>query len=57
MKRGLIWYTDGSMTNNDTGVEVYSYNRRLKLSFSLGHCITVFQVEVYAIEACTVENL
>jgi hypothetical protein len=36
---------------------VYGYSIRWKLSFSLGQYTTVFQVEVYAIKECTVENL
>jgi hypothetical protein len=56
-KGGLTWYTDGSKTNNGTGAEVYGYGIRWKLSFSLGQYTTVFQVEVYAIKACTGEDL
>jgi hypothetical protein len=36
---------------------VYCYGTRRKLSFSLIQYTTVFQVEVYAIKACAVENL
>jgi ribonuclease HI len=36
---------------------VYCYGTRQKLSFSTGQYTTVFQAEVYAIKACTVENL
>jgi hypothetical protein len=36
---------------------VYGYGTRIKLSFSLGKYTTVFQAEVYAIMACTAENL
>jgi hypothetical protein len=56
-KGGLIWYTVGSKTNKGTGAGVYGYGTRWKLSFSLGQYTTVFQAEVYAIKACTVENL
>jgi ribonuclease HI len=55
-KRVLIWYTDGSKTNKGTGAEVYGYGTR-QLSFSLGKYATVFQTEMYAIKACTAENL
>jgi ribonuclease HI len=56
-KGGLIWYTDGSKTNNDTGGGVYCHGTRQKLSFSFGQYTTVFQAEVYAITVCAVENL
>jgi ribonuclease HI len=56
-KGGLIWYTDGSKTNKGTGAGVYCYSTGRKLSFSPGQHTTVFQVEVYAIEVCAVENL
>jgi hypothetical protein len=36
---------------------VYCYGTWRKLSFSVGQYTTVFQAEVYAIKACTVENL
>jgi ribonuclease HI len=36
---------------------VYGYETRRKLSFSLGKYTTVFQAEVCAIMACTLENL
>jgi hypothetical protein len=49
---GLIWYTDGSKTNKGTGAGVYCFGTRQKLSFSLGQYRTVFQAEVYVIEAC-----
>jgi ribonuclease HI len=40
-----------------TGAGVYCYRTGRKLSFSLGQYIRVFQAEVYAIKACTIENL
>jgi hypothetical protein len=54
---GLTWYTDGSKTGKGTGAGVYCCGTRIKLSFSLGRYTTVFQAEVYAIEACAVKNL
>jgi hypothetical protein len=54
-KAGLIWFTDGSKTNNGTGAGVYCYGTRLKLNFSLGQYTTVFQAEV--IKACTDANM
>jgi ribonuclease HI len=56
-KGGLIWYTDGSKTNKNTGAGVYRYGTRRRLSFSLGQYTTVFQTEMYAIKACTDENI
>jgi ribonuclease HI len=56
-KGGIIWYTDGSKTSNGTGAGVYCYGTRRRLSFSLGQYTTEFQAEVYAIKACTDENI
>jgi hypothetical protein len=39
------------------GAGVYCHASRQKLSFGLGSYTTVFQAEVYAFKACTVENL
>jgi hypothetical protein len=36
---------------------VYCYGTRQELSFSLGQYMTVFQAEVYAIKACTDDNI
>ncbi|PNF38780.1 hypothetical protein B7P43_G12820 [Cryptotermes secundus] len=47
----------GNLINRSTGVGVYCYGTRRKLSFSLGQYMTVFQAEVYAIKACIMENL
>jgi hypothetical protein len=47
----------GSKINTGTGAGVYCYGTRWKLSFSLGQYTTVFQAEVYAIKACTDENI
>jgi hypothetical protein len=58
MERGVsIWYTDGSKTNKGTGAGVCCYGTRRELTFGLGRYTTVFQAEVYAIKACTVENI
>jgi hypothetical protein len=56
-KRGLIWYTDGSKMNEGSEAGVYGQGMRQRFSFSLGQYATVFQAEVYAIEACTDENI
>jgi hypothetical protein len=55
---GLIWFTDGSeKTNKGTEAGVYCYGTGRKLSFNLRYSTTVFQAEVYAIKACTVDTL
>jgi hypothetical protein len=36
---------------------VYCCGTRIKLSFSLGRYMTVFQTEVYAIKVCADENM
>jgi hypothetical protein len=54
---GLIWYTHGSKTSEGTGAGVYGHGIRRKLTFSLGQYTMVFQAEVYAIKACTDENI
>jgi hypothetical protein len=57
IKRGLIWYTYGSKTENGTGAGVYCHGTRKKLSSSLGKYTAVFQAEEYAIKACAAENI
>jgi hypothetical protein len=42
-KGGIIRYTDGSKTNEDTGAGVYGYGTRKKLSFSPEQYTTLFQ--------------
>jgi ribonuclease HI len=54
---GLLWYTDGSKTNEGTGTGVYKWGSRKGHSFSLGFHTTVFQAEIYAIKACIIENI
>jgi ribonuclease HI len=53
--KGLVWYMDGSRTEEGTraGACGQSVNRRL--SIPLGKHATVFQAEVYAILACAHE--
>jgi hypothetical protein len=55
-KRGAT-YTDGSKAEKGTGVGVYCHETRKKLSFSLEKYTAVFQAEVYAIKACSAENI
>jgi len=54
---GLVWYKDGFKTNKHIGVGVYGWGSRRGHSFSLGINITVIQVEIYALTACTMENV
>jgi len=55
-KQGLVWYTDGSKTSKGTGAQTYRWGSRWGHSFSRGLHTTVFQAEMYAIKACTMEN-
>jgi ribonuclease HI len=50
----LVWFMDGSMTADGTGVYGQSVNRRLSI-FLRKHA-TAFQAEVYAILACVHET-
>ena len=54
---GLIWYTDGSRTEAGSGAGIYGAQPKVKISFALGRCATVFQAELSAILACVQENL
>ena len=53
---GLIWFTDGSKTEEGAGAGIYGEKPRKSFSFSLGKYTTVFQAEVYAILQCAKEN-
>jgi hypothetical protein len=52
----LVWFADGSKTNEDTGARMCGYDTRKRLSFSLEQCEcpTVFQAEVCAVKGCAV---
>jgi len=50
--KGLVWFTDGSRTEEGIGAGVYGHSVKRMLSISLGKHTTVFQAEVYAILAC-----
>jgi hypothetical protein len=57
-KKGrLIWYTDVSKTGKGFGAGVHCCGTKIKLNFSCGRYMTVFQAEVYAIKACADENM
>lgn len=49
---GLVWYTDGSVSDSKSGAGVHLWNSNLEYSFSLGSYATVFQTEIFAISAC-----
>jgi hypothetical protein len=46
-KGGLVWYKNGSNTNNGTGAGVYTRCSRRMHTFSVGLHTTVFQAEIY----------
>lgn len=48
----ITWYTDGSKTNQGTGVGIYSEMKNSQFGISLEKHTTVFQAEVYAILHC-----
>jgi ribonuclease HI len=54
--KGLIWFTDGSRTEEGNGAGVYEQSVNRRLSIPLGKNTTVFQAEVYAILACVLET-
>ena len=56
-KDGLVWFTDGSKTNDGTGAGAYCRNTGEKFWTSLGKYATVFQAEIYAIIICATEML
>jgi hypothetical protein len=48
---------DGSKTNESTGAGTYCHGMRQRFSFSLGQYAIIFQAKVYAIKACTDDNI
>ncbi|XP_029053881.2 uncharacterized protein LOC114881305 [Osmia bicornis bicornis] len=54
---GLVWFTDGSKTGSGTGAGVAGESPRVEMTHKLGHHVTVFQAEVFAIWACAKYNL
>jgi hypothetical protein len=54
--KGLVWFTDGSRTAEETGAGAYGQFANRRLSVSLGKHATVFQADVYAILACVHET-
>nr|XP_034195012.1 uncharacterized protein LOC117611185 [Osmia lignaria] len=54
---GLVWFTDGSKTRSGTGAGIAGESPRVEMTHKLGHHVTVFQAEVFAIWACAKNNL
>nr|XP_034194645.1 uncharacterized protein LOC117610907 [Osmia lignaria] len=54
---GLVWFTDGSKTRCGTGAGIAGESPRVEMTHKLGHHVTVFQAEVFAIWACAKYNL
>ncbi|XP_046145656.1 uncharacterized protein LOC123988941 [Osmia bicornis bicornis] len=54
---GLVWFTDGSKTGIGTGAGIAGESPRVEMTHKLGHHVTVFQAEVFAIWACAKYNL
>jgi hypothetical protein len=55
--KGLVWYTDGSMTRRGTSAAVYGQSSGIRLSIYLEKYATVFQAEICVILACEYEIL
>nr|XP_034192179.1 uncharacterized protein LOC117609676 [Osmia lignaria] len=55
--KGLVWFTDGSKTRSGTGAGIAGESPRVEMTHKLGHQVTVFQAEVFAIWACAKYNL
>jgi len=53
----LIWFTDGSSANSETGSGIFGLTPKRSFSFSLGKFATVFQTEIYAILQRACENI
>ena len=51
----LVFYTDGSKTDQGVGAGVYEVKPRVEIVAALGCTSTVFQAEVHAIELCVRE--
>ena len=50
----LVWFTDGSRADSETGSCIFGRRPRGSFSFPLGKFATVFQTEIYAIFQCAV---
>jgi hypothetical protein len=57
LKDTLIWFTDGSRADSETGSGIFGLRPTGRLSFPLGKYATVFQTEICAILQCACENI
>jgi len=57
LEDALIWYTDGSRNDSETGSGIYGRRPNRSYCFPLGKLATVFQTEIYAILQCAYENI
>jgi ribonuclease HI len=53
----LIWYTDGSTNHSRTGSGIYGLRPNRRYCFPLGIFAADFQIEIYAILQCALENI
>lgn len=51
----MVWYTDGSKTDDGVGAGIYSERPQTNIYISLGKYASIFQAEVYAIAMCAYE--
>nr|XP_034192554.1 uncharacterized protein LOC117609902 [Osmia lignaria] len=54
---GLVWFTDASKTGSGTGAGIAGESPKVEMTYKLGHHVTFFQAEVFAIWACAKYNL
>ena len=57
LAEGLTWYTDGSKTADGAGAGIFGERPRVDITVALGKHATVYQAEIYAIQACVQKNL
>ncbi|KAL1447090.1 hypothetical protein WDU94_000567 [Cyamophila willieti] len=53
----LVWYTDGSKTDEGSGAGIHGVRPKVDISIPLGKHASVYQTEIYAIYTCAEENL
>jgi len=50
--KGLVWFTDGSKTREETGAGVYGQSVGRRLSFSLGRYVSLSGRDICYLGAC-----